>query len=371
MAVRPRLAALRARFRPPRRLRPRLGGTVLVAGVFLLGLATLNTGNNLLYLLVGQLLGLIALSGWLSEQSIAGLAVERRVPPSVTAGQRARIEYRIRNRKRRLATVSLELSEAHVRRVGDAPAAARDSAAVVPVGAAFLPALAAGESAAVHGWLEPPRRGVYRLERLTLSTRYPFGLFVKERDLVVPGALVVWPRTDRPVRAVQTGGARGDRRRVGAGAAAGAERAEFRGLRPYRSGDDPRDVHWRSSARLSVPVVREYDREAADSWWLVLDLGGTSSVDLQESAVELAAALAARAAARGDRFGFAAGHARLVPAATGGQLEAVLDVLAAVRFHPGATLALPAPPGECVLVTAAGAAGADYADVVTAGAEAG
>ena len=66
-----------------------------------------------------------------------------------------------------------------------------------------------------------------------------------------------------------------------------------------------------------------------------------------------------------DRYGFAAGDARIPPHGGAAQLDAVLDVLARVRLDAAAKLVLPAPPGECVLVTTHGAA-EGYADVFVA-----
>ena len=87
-------------------------------------------------------------------------------------------------------------------------------------------------------------------------------------------------------------------------AAAGAARGEYRSLRQYQPGDDPRDVHWRSSARRNVPVVREYERDSADTLWLCLDLRAAPG-EAAELACEIAATLAARAARLGERFGLA------------------------------------------------------------------
>ena len=58
----------------------------------------MNTGNNLLYLLLGSMLGFIAVSSWLSEQAIRALRVERRGPRSVTVGHDLRLTYEVRNR---------------------------------------------------------------------------------------------------------------------------------------------------------------------------------------------------------------------------------------------------------------------------------
>ena len=135
-----------------------------------------------------------------------------------------------------------------------------------------------------------------------------------------------------------------------------------RGLRPYRPGDDPKDIHWRTSARLQAPVVREYDRDTSESLWICLDLAGHPG-DEAEALVEVAASLAASAEAEGKRFGLVAGGRTVPPGAGAGHLERVLDALARVDFRPETPP--PAPPvdrSRCILVSLTGASASAYAD---------
>ncbi|HEX8362447.1 MAG TPA: DUF58 domain-containing protein, partial [Longimicrobium sp.] len=220
--------SLRRWFRPPRRLRISRVGWVFSGGALLLGVAAIGTGNNLLFLLLGAMLGFITLSGWLSEQMLRGLEVRRRSPRAITAGEPARIAYELKNGKQRLPSFAIE--------VGEAGSAALAWVAVLEPGAA-------GVGRAEGSW---ERRGVYPLGTVTLATSFPFGLFRKERDVELPGEAVVWPRADRPVREPRPSGDRplpAGHRPAGAAAA----RGEFRALRPFRPGDDPRDVHWRTT----------------------------------------------------------------------------------------------------------------------------
>jgi uncharacterized protein (DUF58 family) len=332
--------------RPPRRLRFTRAGILFTAGVIALGFATLNTGNNLLYLLLGALLGLIVVSGWLSEQAIRQVRITRRTPHGV-AGEPLTLVYEVHNGKRHLPTLALELREA------DAPITA------------FVPMVPPRKSSLGRTSVTFPRRGVYRLHRFTLSTTFPFGLFIKERDVVFPGTVVVWPRTDRPVRGVRKPGARA--RRLGAGASNFllGGRGEYRSLRPYQSGDDPRDVHWRSSARLAEPIVREYERDQTEAWWLALDLR-TSDDAAAEHAIELAASIMARALAQGERVGLVTNDTVVDPGQGGPQLERILDTLARAHIRPDAPpLNVPLSATECVLVGTSAAAG-DWADVFVA-----
>lgn len=346
----PRTILLRAvelwqRIRGWRRIRFTRGGLVFTVGALAVGFAAINTGNNLLYLLLGAMLGFIAVSGWLSEQVIRQLRVRRKTPRGVTVGNPVRIEYTIRNRKERLPTFALELSEKGL------------------PGKAFLPSLPAGETRTIRSENRFVRRGVYPLGTLTLSTAFPFGLFRKERDVSLGGELVIWPRSDRKIYRPSTAG--GNVRRLGrAAVGVTGPRGEYRGLRPFRPGDDPKDIHWRSTARLGEPIIREYERSDSDALWICLDLRGEPG-DRAEEAVEIAASLTARAIQEGRRVGLSTWKVSLDPGHGPGQMERILDALARVDFRPGSPRVVsPVSRARCVLVGLRGDAVAGYGDAV-------
>lgn len=338
-----------ARLRAWRRIHFTSGGVAFTLGTMAVGFAAMNTGNNLLYLLLGSMLGFITVSSWLSEQAIRGLRIERRHPRSVTVGHDFRIVYEVTNTKSRLPSLAVEISEAGL------PDKAF-LAHVGPKGHAI--------TRSVNSFVQ---RGIYPLGTVTLSTGFPFGMFRKERDIELPGEVVVWPRTDRAVREPAPGVGRAPRAGVNARGQAGT-RGEYRSLRNYRIGDDPRDIHWKSSARLREPVIREYERDGADTRWICLDLRGEPN-EAGEVAIEVAAALAARAVATQRAFALMAGAELIEPGEGVGQLERALDLLARVDFDPRA----PAPsppinPAACVLVSVEGRPG--FGDVLAVGREA-
>ena len=335
-----------ARIRAWRRIRFTSGGAVFTLGTMLVGFAAMNTGNNLLYLLLGAMLGFIAVSGWLSEQAIRALRVERRAPHAVTVGHDLRIVYEVANHKRHLPSLAVEISEAGL------------------PNRAFLSHVGPGGHASTRSVNSFVRRGIYPLGTVTLSTGFPFGFFRKERDLEIPGEVVVWPRTDRPVRDPSSGAGRIPRAGVSTRGLPGI-RGEYRSLRAYRTGDDSRDIHWKSSARLRDPVIREYERPGAETRWICLDLRGEPG-DAAEVAVEIAAALASRAVADHRPFALMAGGEMLEPGDGGGQLERALDILARVDFTPDAPVPNPPVSAEaCVLVAIDGRRG--FGDVIAVG----
>ena len=333
------------RLRGWRRLHFNAGGIILTAGAVAVGFAAVNTGNNLLHLLLGATLGMIAVSGWFSERTIRYVEVERETPRGVTVGQEVRIVYNVRSRGR-YPIVAVEISEEGLPEK------------------AFLARIEPGDSATVRSYNRFVRRGVYPLRAVTLSTSFPFGLFVKERDLPLPGELVIWPRTDRPVRAPVAAGSPSASRPYNA--AGPGMRGDYRAMHEYRPGEDARDIHWRTSARLRTPVVREYEAEGNDELWICLDTRGEPGDDA-EALVEIAASLAASAAKEGRRFGLVA-DGRVVMAASGpGHLELILDQLARIDFRPDAHP--PAAPPEAlqsVLVSMTGGGGGRFGRVYTA-----
>lgn len=313
-----------------RRIRFTTAGSLFVVGALAVGFAAINTGNNLLYLLLGGMLGATGVSGWLSERAIRGVEVSRRIPRGVPVGQEAVIRYTVHN-TRSAPALGLEIRE------GGLP------------GVAFVPRVSGGDTEQTRSVNTFVRRGVYPLEAVTLATSFPFGFFRRERDLPLPGELVIWPRTDRQVAPPRAGAGRRASQGATPSRAAGP-RGEFKGLRDYRAGDDARDIHWRSSARRATPVVREYDRDASDTLWICLDLAAEPG-EIAEEAVEIAAGLAARAAASGRRHALVAGDEVVGPGVGRGHLVSTLECLARVDF----ALDAPAPsppvaPDACVLV---------------------
>src|SRR5262245_33888588 len=71
---------LRRAWRPPRKLQFTREGKYFVGITIGVGFAAINTGNNLLYLLLGMMLSLIIASGIMSELSLRALTVTRQPP---------------------------------------------------------------------------------------------------------------------------------------------------------------------------------------------------------------------------------------------------------------------------------------------------
>ena len=309
------LAALLRALRPRRTIRPTRDGWWCLGAAVGLGFAAMNTGNNLLYLLASLLLGLIIVSGILSEQSMRRLRLAAVVPDEIYAGRAAVVGARVRNLKRRLSTYSVAL-EVDGRRL-------------------YVDRLPAGDERLVTWEARFDARGRGRLPGVRVTTRFPFGLFVKAGRLALDEEVVVFPAV-RPLEGAW-------RRRLGAGAARPLRRRgrghDLYNLREYRAGDDPRLIHWRSSAKTGALVVRELEAETALDTRIVLVGDGTRDGARLEAALSEAASLAAHLT-RAEAAVELLGPGLHVPAGRGrAHLRRLLTALALYQAR-----AVPAPP---------------------------
>lgn len=185
----------------------------------------------------------------------------------------------------------------------------------------------------------PERRGWKRLRPLRLESVFPLGLFVTSVDLAAPAEVLVRPREGRALGPLL------DRLRGLAAETSNTTNRkghdEFYGLRPFRDGDDPRGIHWRTSARRGVLTYVERREETHRELVLCLARNPRRG-PVADARFERAVGIAATVARAAIRFHL---RVRLVlgepdaptprPLRGKGGLESILDVLAEVRGDGG------------------------------------
>jgi uncharacterized protein (DUF58 family) len=284
-------ARARRWFRPPRTLRVTRAGRMYLILTVGIGLGALNTGNNLLYLVLGVQLATIVASGVLSEASLRGLRVRRLGAEAAYAGEP--FVFRWALSRPRGGAFALTLAETHPE----------------VTGSATLAYLHPGTEVVLRARLHAPRRGPYPLTGVRVTTTFPLGLFQKWRVLELPGELLVFPRRV-PAPAVDRArqGGQGERpsRRLGRDGD-----GDSAGLRPLRDGEDARRVHWLKSALGGTLLRVERDPEETRSVVLKLEVAARGAA-LERSCEEVAARARVLLAA-GTEVGLEAGPERLQP----------------------------------------------------------
>jgi uncharacterized protein (DUF58 family) len=311
-------ASLRARlrrwFRPPRHFRLTREGRWYVGVTLLLGFAAVNGGINLLFLMFGMLLCLLVANGVLSEASMRGLEVHRQLPPAIHAGSPFLMGISVRNGKARIPTFSLEVEDL-----------AKDGKPVDR--RCFFLKIPAHRQQETSYRRTLPRRGIHGLTGLRLSTRFPFGLLRRSLDVEAPADLLAYPALLPVADPILAGGLAqiGEKQ-----SPARARSGDFHGLRELRPGDDPRDIHWRTTARRGRPFVREFEEETGRTVLVVLETGAEFPAEEFETAVSYAASLALALLRRAYRVGLVAGRSFVPPDAGLMQGRDILRCLALV-----------------------------------------
>lgn len=154
-----------------------------------------------------------------------------------------------------------------------------------------LPQITATQSVVVRYRIQAVRRGVHQLGPLLEERSDPFGLVVRTTRHDVTSELLVHPMLHR--LNIVTEGTRQRQRMNVRPRISDDPLADFRALREYQYGDDPRLIHWASSARVGSLVVRDHFELRRAVRMVVLDtMESTISAGLFEEAVEIAASLA-------------------------------------------------------------------------------
>ncbi len=251
-------------------------GWIYFAGVLLVALAALNTGNNLLFLILASLIALILMSGILSSISLSGIEMRLTLPEHIFAGQSVRAFVELENQKLTLPSFSLRVEA--VQEKGAPTSAILEKAVYFP----YLPKQDCLQQSVPMTF---QRRGLYRQDAFRIVTRFPFGFLQKARRLDLKTEALVYPSVEPTAEYMEV-------LPVLQGALESVTKGrgqDLYALRDYVHTDSARLVHWKATARSGSLMVREFTREEDSRVLLVLDphsaAAGKSARDGQTSAI--------------------------------------------------------------------------------------
>lgn len=293
-------------------------GLVYLALTLLIGVAALNTGNNLLFIIVAAMLGAVLVSGVVSAVMISGLEIELHLPHHVFAGQNYAGAVLVRNR-RWLPAFSIsvvppiEKAERPVwhwkRSVFVYPPARTGRKAIIrwpdlayirtyPAPQAppifeqnlYFPYLPGGDHQSAELNLCFPKRGIYAQRGIGVSTRFPFSFLTKTRTIALEREVLVFPSveaTDEMLEVLPMVNGELETNQRGRG-------SDLYRIRDYAPEDSARHVDWKATAKSGELKVREYTREDERRVCIVFDNPGPGVLDEThyERAINLAASIA-------------------------------------------------------------------------------
>ena len=292
-------------------------GIVYVVIVVVVGIAALNTGNNLLYIIVAAMLGAILCSGFASAMVLQNLQLDVQVPEHVFASREAAARIRLRNLRRwpsfsisvvssprstgskkwrwQATTFSFPSGRAPDKQWFSLPDRQLRLVAVTPAAPeifqspAYFPYLPARTELAADVKLCFEQRGRYQQESFGLATRFPFAFLVKTRRVPLTREILVYPSvepTDEFFEVLPL--INGEVESWQQGRGTGLYR-----IRDYTQEDSARHVDWKATAKSGSLKVREFTREDEPSCASssIIPSAAQYRAETTERAVRLAASL--------------------------------------------------------------------------------
>ena len=308
-------------------------GLIYVVVVLLIGIAALNTGNNLLYIVVAAMLAAILVSGFVSAWVLRWLELDVRLPEHVFAGRAVLGRFVLHNPRSFLPSFSVRVVSARKKTKAAKKWQWESSIFAFPFnrppekqwvhwpdkrlrrvsvepqpqgifeGMAYFPYIPPKAELSADIELKFERRGRFREEGFGLATRFPFAFLTKTRHISLAREVLVYPRvglTDEFFEILPL--VRGEWASFVRGRGSDLYR-----IREYVSEDSARHVDWKATAKSGSLKVREFTREDERKLCIVFDnpKAGLISEPAYEKAVDLAASLAWRFAAQNGEVSFA------------------------------------------------------------------
>lgn len=255
--------------------------------ILVIAVAGLNTGNNLLYLVLACLLAAILMSGVLSYLVLVKVELEVLLPDHVFARRPAPARIRLLNQKKFFPSFSIVLggvseeekeqgkqrNRKHNRKQKSrssakrAPGSDPESDHRILRQPLYFPFLPVGHPVMRIVDLEFPHRGLYREKGFALSTRFPFGFLEKSFRLPVSRDLWVYPAVEPTeefyeILPMMSGEMEAFQRGRG---------HDLYSIRDLLTTDSARHIDWKASARTGALKVREFTREDERRLQLILD----------------------------------------------------------------------------------------------------
>jgi uncharacterized protein (DUF58 family) len=292
-------------------------GVVYILITVVIGIAAINTGNNLLYVIVAALLSAIIVSGIASAVVLRSLELDVHLPEHVFAGRPMMARLLVRNASSWMPSFSVRvvpgkrkpaqrwrwesytlgvprnrapeqqwfrLPDRRLRRVSE------PQEKPILQQAVYFPFLSPEQEQRADLEMSFPVRGRYQEKNFGLATRFPFAFLMKTRRVNLVREIIVYPvvePTDQFLEVLPMVTGEFETFVRGRG-------YDLYRIREYMPEDSARHVDWKATARTGNLKVREFSREDERKLRIVFDnpAPGVLEPATYERAVRVAASLA-------------------------------------------------------------------------------
>lgn len=233
-------------------------GRIIIAISFLIVSYSLTLLQNPIRILAFSLLAIFASDFIIGFLLRPRLRIRREIPVRARAGCPVRIDYYVKNLR------SMPAWNIHLDNHAPSTTIKHSN------GAASAEYIGSDKEINLDSYILPEKRGVYSLPAPIADSTFPFGVFRWTSRGQDAQRLLVYPDF-RSLNSVSLPvGLRYQRNAIARVSKVG-ESMEFLGCREFRTGDNPRHIHWASTARTGELIVREFQEEYLARMALIVD----------------------------------------------------------------------------------------------------
>ena len=261
-------------------MKPTKEGKRFLLATLLIAVAAINTGNNLIYLVLAMMLSILVISIAVLDLNLRGLVLGLSIIQPVFAKSRSLLKVSLLNKKKFMPSYSIHVTF---------PEGIEGQCTVPHVSSSSQ------VSVEIEGMFK--RRGIFRYGDFSLESSFPFILFKESVRARVGGEVIVYPEIKEIDELIPE--------MIGSDYAPYVTRHgpgdEFLMIREFRYGDNMRRVQWKTSAKTGKLMVKDMGIDEPRLLTIILDniksphptltKGGITSF---EKAVSFAASLAYR-----------------------------------------------------------------------------
>jgi uncharacterized protein (DUF58 family) len=255
--------------------------------ICILALAALNTGNNLIYLILSAALAALAVSGILSALNLSGLRLKLELPDVIHAQQFFQAIGYLENEKCWLPSCSLSI----VGKFSVCPPATSGTAQAVQPATTYYMFVPARSCIRQEADLCLPRRGRYQQDVAVISSAFPFGFVRRKRFSRETADLIALPELESPeeffeILPLLNGSFESYSRGVG---------SDLYSIRNYQENDNVRFVDWKATAKTQQLKRREFTKQDDRKCCFVFDAAYSGFQESDRSCFERAVRICANA----------------------------------------------------------------------------
>lgn len=267
-------------------------GAMYLVIIIIIAVAALNTGNNLLFIILASLLAGILVSGVISRIMLSGLELEFVLPDHIFAERPMVSSVVLHNVKWVFPSFSLTIKGRDTGKDKRRKKTESELPRQILAEPVYVPYVPHRSSVTQHVELVFPRRGRYTQEGFRVSTQFPFGFLRKAHEVETRQEILVLPNvqpTEEFYEILPLISGELESFSKGRG-------HDLYAIRDYQESDTARHVDWKASAKTQQLKVREFTREDERRVILAFDSGLPASDEKMlakfEKAVTFCACLA-------------------------------------------------------------------------------